>query len=77
MTEGAISGFSGGSFGGDTSKLEDGSVLECKICWWQYDPAEGDEYWQIPVGTPFAKLPDHWSCPNCDGRRQDFIVVSG
>jgi len=77
MTEGVLSGFSGGSFGGDTSRLEDGAVLECKICWWQYDPAEGDDYWQIPPGTPFAKLPDHWSCPNCDGRRQDFMVVSG
>lgn len=68
-------GFSGGSFGGDISKLEDASVLECKICWWEYDPAAGDEYWQIPPGTPFSQLPDHWSCPNCDGQRQDFMVV--
>ena len=77
MTPETASGFSGGSFGGDTSKLEDSSILECKICWWQYDPAEGDEYWQIAPGTPFAQLPDHWSCPNCDGRRQDFMVVDG
>ncbi|MEI2624691.1 MAG: rubredoxin [Giesbergeria sp.] len=26
--------------------------LECKICWWVYDPAEGDPVWQIPPGTP-------------------------
>ncbi len=75
MTNPATAGFSGGSFGGDISKLNDASVLECKICWWQYDPADGDEYWQIPPGTPFAKLPDHWSCPNCDGRREEFMVV--
>lgn len=75
MTSSATAGFSGGSFGGDTSKLKDETVLECKICWWQYDPAMGDDYWQIPAGTPFAQLPDHWSCPNCDGRREEFMVV--
>ena len=31
--------------------------LECKICWTVYDPALGDEVWQIPPGTPFAELP--------------------
>lgn len=67
--------FSGGSYGGDNSKLEDNSLLECKICWYIYDPAKGDEYWQIQPGTPFSKLPDHWSCPNCDGKREEFMVV--
>jgi len=65
-----------GSFGGDLSKLKDTDILECKICWAQYDPAKGDDYWQIPAGTPFSQLPDHWSCPECDGRRQDFLVVN-
>ncbi len=64
-----------GSFGGDLAKLRDDDVLECKICWWQYDPKKGDDYWQIPPGTPFSGLPDHWSCPQCDGRREDFMVV--
>lgn len=64
-----------GSFGGDLAKLKDTDILECKICWWQYDPAQGDAYWQIPANTPFSQLPDHWSCPECDGRRQDFMVV--
>jgi rubredoxin len=64
-----------GSFGGDLAKLKDTDILECKICWWQYDPAKGDAYWQIPANTPFSQLPDHWSCPECDGRRQDFMVV--
>ncbi len=77
MSGAATVGFSGGSFGGDISRLTDASVLECKICWWQYDPAQGDDYWQIPAGTPFSQLPDHWSCPNCDGRREDFMVVDG
>ena len=64
-----------GSYGGDNSRLSDEARLECKICWHVYDPAEGDDYWQIPAGTPFSALPDHWSCPNCDGRKADFMLL--
>ncbi len=47
----------------------------CESCGFIYDPAEGDDYWQIPPGTPFSDLPPHWSCPNCDGARSGFMVV--
>lgn len=67
--------FSGGSYGGDNGNLEDTTMLECKICWQVYDPAAGDDYWQVPAGTPFSKLPDHWTCPNCDGAKNDFMVI--
>ncbi|MBW9265611.1 MAG: rubredoxin [Candidatus Thiodiazotropha sp. (ex. Lucinisca nassula)] len=67
--------FFAGSYGGNAQKLHDDSRLECKICWYIYDPAEGDTYWQIPPGTPFSQLPSHWSCPNCDGKKRDFMVV--
>jgi len=67
---------SGGFFAGSSSgRLGPATRLECRICWHVYDPAVGDDYWQIPAGTPFAELPDFWSCPNCDGRREDFMVV--
>jgi rubredoxin len=49
--------------------------LECKICWHVYDPAEGDDYWHIPPGTPFSALPTHWTCPNCDAAKDDFLVI--
>ena len=26
--------------------------LECKICWWVYDPGVGDPVWQIAPGVP-------------------------
>jgi rubredoxin len=64
-----------GSYLGDDSKLADGTKLECKICWWVYDPAQGDAVWQIPPGTPFAQLPAHWRCPECDGAREQFMVI--
>jgi rubredoxin len=41
-----------------------------------YDPAEGDDVAQIPPGTPFAALPDHWHCPNCEAPRHKFLVLS-
>ena len=48
---------------------------ECKVCWHVYDPAEGDGVWQVPAGTPFDALPDHWSCPGCATPKADFLVV--
>ena len=40
---------------GDAAQIGPHTRLECKICWHVYDPAEGDEVWQIPPGTPFAR----------------------
>ncbi|MEE7626662.1 rubredoxin [Methylobacter sp. Wu8] len=67
--------FFAGAFGGGASKLTPQTRLECKICWYVYDPAVGDEVWQMPPGTAFSALPDHWSCPECDGKKQDFLVM--
>lgn len=67
--------FFAGSYGGNNDKIALNTRLECKICWYVYDPAEGDDDWQIPAGTPFALLPDHWTCPNCDGKKEDFLVL--
>ena len=64
-----------GSYMGDASRIEDSARMECKICWYQYDPAEGDRVWQIPPGTPFSALPDHWRCPSCDGDKNQFMVL--
>jgi rubredoxin len=67
--------FFSGTYGGDDSKLRRDTRLECKICWYVYDPAAGDNFWQVPAGTPFSELPAHWTCPNCDGAKNDFMVV--
>lgn len=69
-------GFFAGSYGGDETKITAQSRLECTICWYVYDPAQGDDYWQIPAGTPFSKLPEHWTCPNCDGAKSGFMVLA-
>lgn len=64
-----------GSYLGNDDRLPDEARMECKICWWIYDPALGDDVWQIPPGTPFHALPEHWKCPICDGARDQFMVV--
>lgn len=64
-----------GRYLGDSSVLRPDSRLECPICWWVYDPAQGDPVWQIPPGTPFAELPAHWRCPECDCDASKFLLL--
>lgn len=61
---------------GDRSQVPPDARLECKICWWVYDPAEGDAAWQIPPGTAFADLPGHWRCPQCDAEASKFLLLT-
>ena len=46
-----------GSYLGDRSRIAPGTRMECKVCWYVYDPAAGDPVWQVEPGTPFAALP--------------------
>ncbi|AAP85765.1 rubredoxin (plasmid) [Cupriavidus necator H16] len=64
-----------GSYLGDRGRLAADARLECKICWWEYDPEVGDPVWQIAPGTSFSALPAHWRCPNCDGEAEQFMVL--
>jgi [NiFe] hydrogenase assembly HybE family chaperone len=69
-----VNGFEG-SFLGASDRIEPDAVLECGVCWWVYDPAKGDDAWQIPAGTAFTDLPVHWRCPNCDTEQEQFMVL--
>jgi rubredoxin len=60
---------------GHAPRIDARTRLECKICWYVYDPAAGDAHWQVPPGTPFDRLPPHWSCPQCAATQDQFIVV--
>lgn len=64
-----------GSFLGDGSRLKAEDRLECGVCWWVYDPTQGDPQWGIPPGTPFAQLPENWCCPECEAPRHKFMVL--
>jgi rubredoxin len=69
-------GFFAGSWNGERDSIGAEAVLECKICWWVYDPARGDDLAQVAPGTAFRDLPDDWCCPECDGGRDGFMVVA-
>jgi len=62
-------GFDAGTGAGPDTRME------CGVCWYVYDPAEGDVVWQVPAGTPFAQLPPHWTCPNCSATKDRFLRV--
>lgn len=57
----------------DKLDAEAGTKMECGICWHVYDPGLGDEVWQVPPGTEFSDLPEHWRCPNCDALPAKFM----
>ena len=61
-------------FEGSFKAASDTASLECGICWWVYDPANGDETRHIPPGTPFSALPADWCCPGCDAPRHKFMA---
>lgn len=62
---------------GLTTRIGDTTKMECKICWYLYDPAEGDAVEQVEPGTPFSALPEYWRCPQCDAEPNAFIPVTG
>lgn len=64
-----------GAEASDFSRLSDDSQMECRICWYVYDPAVGDESHQIAAGTPFRLLPDYWRCPQCDSEPSGFLPI--
>jgi rubredoxin len=64
-----------GSYLGDNGRLDASNRLECGICWWVYDPAEGDAVAHVAPGTPFSDLPEQWRCPQCDAPKHKFMVL--
>lgn len=56
-------------------ETREGGRRECRICWYVYDPAQGDPVWQVEPGTAFERLPPHWSCPNCSAEQDKFLAI--
>jgi rubredoxin len=55
-----------------------GGVMEkwqCSICGYTYDPQKGDPEHDVTPGTPFEKLPDDWTCPECGAAKDMFEKV--
>lgn len=50
-------------------------VWECIVCGFIYDESKGMPEDGIAPGTPFAQIPDDWSCPECGVAKSDFEMV--
>jgi rubredoxin len=48
---------------------------KCTVCGWIYDPMLGDPEHGIKPGTPFEKIPDDWTCPECGVDKSNFEPV--
>jgi rubredoxin len=50
------------------------SVYRCPECGFVYDEERGVPREGFPPGTPFAQVPDDWTCPDCGVRdKLDFV----
>lgn len=47
----------------------------CLICDFVYDEALGLPGEGIAPGTPWADVPDSWTCPDCGAAKGDFQMV--
>ena len=59
-----------------TATAVDTQIWICEPCGMVYDPVEGDPDGGIPAGTPFADVPDDWTCPVCGARKRDFVPLA-
>ncbi|NLG87340.1 MAG: High molecular weight rubredoxin [Firmicutes bacterium] len=48
---------------------------QCQVCKYIYDPEQGDPERNIPLGTPFDKLPVDWKCPICGAPKEAFVAL--
>ena len=51
------------------------SKWRCVPCDYVYVPEFGDPQCGIPPGTPFEKLPDTWTCPECGATKSMFQKI--
>lgn len=47
----------------------------CKVCSYIYDPEAGDPDNGVAPNTPFAEIPEEWTCPLCGVSKEDFEAV--
>ncbi|MBD5560114.1 MAG: rubredoxin [Clostridia bacterium] len=46
--------------------------FKCTACGYEYKPEEGDPAHNVAKNTPFADLPDDWTCPLCGVGKDKF-----
>lgn len=49
--------------------------MQCKVCWYVYNPDEGCPEEAVDPGTPFLDLPDDFVCPDCEHPKTAFLPL--
>ena len=52
-------------------------VHQCIHCLTVYDARTGEAEKDIAMGTAFESLPDDYTCPLCEGPKNDFVKIAG
>ena len=47
----------------------------CTVCGWLYESELGDPEHGVAPGTPWAQVPDSWTCPECGAPKDKFEKV--
>lgn len=55
--------------------MTEAAKYQCNICGYVYDPAAGDSSQSVEPGTPFERLPDDWTCPECGAGKEEFTML--
>ncbi len=53
------------------------SAYRCPVCGYVYDEATGEPREGFPAGTPWAGVPDDWTCPDCAVREKVDFEATG
>ena len=53
---------------------KNGTMMECTVCKYIYNPKFGNERAEIKPGTEFSELPEDWVCPVC-GEGKDMFEI--
>ncbi|MBC9913000.1 rubredoxin [Chitinophaga varians] len=51
-------------------------VHQCVCCLTVYDETVGDEWQEVPAGTPFASLPPAYCCSVCEAEKDTFREIT-
>lgn len=50
-------------------------VMQCIVCGYIYDEAQGDPDHGIAPGTRWEDVPEGWECPDCGVAKADFEMM--
>lgn len=53
------------------------AAWECPVCEYVYDEEHGAPREGFPAGTPWADVPDDWTCPDCSVREKPDFELTG